>query len=215
MGESLKFDPSQMEHPDIYKVLSGVVIPRPIAWVSTMSAEGVPNVAPYSFFQPITPSPPHISFSAGSRDGVKKDTQQNIEASGEFVVNIANSDIARRMAISALDFTPEQSEFEATGLTLGECDVVSAPRVAEAPASLECQLRQMIPVGDERYGATLIIGEVVRFHVRDDLVLENYRIDFGSLDAVGRLAGDWYCATNDQYELPRSKYLRELADWFE
>jgi flavin reductase (DIM6/NTAB) family NADH-FMN oxidoreductase RutF len=211
----LKFDPSQMETPDVYKVLSGVVIPRPIAWVSTISPEGVPNVAPYSFFQPITPSPPHISFSAGSRAGEKKDTEKNIEASGEFVVNIVNSDIARRMAISALDFSPGQSEFEATGLTLGECDVVSAPRVAEAPASLECQMRQMIPVGDERYGATLIIGEVVRFHVRDDLILDNSRIDFKMLDAVGRLAGDWYCVTTDQYELPRARFQRELSDWFE
>lgn len=211
----MKFDPSQMQSPDIYKVLSGVVIPRPIAWVSTLSPDGVPNVAPYSFFQPITPSPPHISFSAGSRDGVKKDTEVNIEASGEFVVNIVNSDIARRMAISALDFTPEQNEFEASGLSLGECDVVSAPRVAEAPASLECQMRQMIPIGDERYGATLIIGEVVRFHVRDDLALDNYRIDFANLDAVGRLAGDWYCSTTEQYDLPRAKYQKELSDWFE
>jgi flavin reductase (DIM6/NTAB) family NADH-FMN oxidoreductase RutF len=204
-----------METPDIYKVLSGVVIPRPIAWVSTFGPDGVPNVAPYSFFQPITPSPPHVSFSAGSRAGETKDTERNIKASGEFVVNIVSSEIARRMAISALDFSPDQSEFEASGLTLAECEVVSAPRVAEAPASLECQLRQMIPIGDERYGATLIIGEVVRFHVRDDLALENYRIDFHSLDAVGRLAGDWYCATNDQYELPRARYQRELSDWFE
>ncbi len=215
MGSELKFDPSQMEHPDIYKVLSGVVIPRPIAWVSTFGPDGVPNVAPYSFFQPITPSPPHVSFSAGSRDGVKKDTERNIEATGEFVVNIVSSEIARRMAISALDFAPEQSEFAASGLTLAPSDCVSAPRVAEAPASLECEMRQMIPVGDERYGATLIIGEVVRFHVRDELVLENHRIDFYALDAVGRLAGDWYCATNDQYELPRSQYQRELSDWFE
>lgn len=211
----MKFDPSEMEHPDIYKVLSGVVIPRPIAWVSTFGPDGVANVAPYSFFQPITPSPPHISFSAGSRGGEKKDTEKNIDATGEFVVNIVSSEIARRMAISALDFTPEQDEFDASGLTLSACDVVSAPRVAEAPASLECQMREMIPVGDQRYGATLIIGEVVRFHVRDDLVLENYRIDFGSLDAVGRLAGDWYCATNDQYALPRARYQRELSDWFE
>jgi flavin reductase (DIM6/NTAB) family NADH-FMN oxidoreductase RutF len=211
----VKFDPGTMEHEDIYKVLSGIVVPRPIAWVSTFGPDGVANVAPFSFFQPITPSPPHISFSAGSRDGEKKDTERNIEATGDFVVNIVNSDVAKRMAISALDFKPDQNEFTATGLTLAPCEVVSAPRVAESPASLECQLRQIIPIGDERYGATLIIGEVVRFHVRDDLVLENYRIDFGSLDAVGRLAGDWYCSTSDQYELPRDRYQRELSDWFE
>jgi flavin reductase (DIM6/NTAB) family NADH-FMN oxidoreductase RutF len=211
----VKFDPGTMEHEDIYKVLSGIVVPRPIAWVSTFGPDGVANVAPFSFFQPITPSPPHISFSAGSRDGEKKDTERNIEATGDFVVNIVNSDVAKRMAISALDFNPDQNEFTATGLTLAPCEVVSAPRVAESPASLECQLRQIIPIGDERYGATLIIGEVVRFHVRDDLVLENYRIDFGSLDAVGRLAGDWYCSTSEQYELPRDRYQRELSDWFE
>ena len=211
----MKFDPGQMESPDIYKVLSGVVVPRPIAWVSTVSPDGVPNVAPYSFFQAITPSPPHISFSAGSRDGAAKDTERNIQASGEFVVNIANSDVARRMAISALDFEAHHSEFEAAGLTLASSDVVAQPRVAEAPVCLECQARQMIPVGDERYGATLIIGEVVRFHVRDDLVLDNNRIDFLALDAVGRMAGDWYCTTTDQYELPRQRYQRELSDWFE
>jgi flavin reductase (DIM6/NTAB) family NADH-FMN oxidoreductase RutF len=211
----VKFDPSQMGSPDIYKVLSGIVVPRPIAFVSTVSPDGVPNVAPYSFFQAITPSPPHISFSAGSRDGEKKDTERNIDASGEFVVNIVNSEIARRMAMSALDLPPGVSEFEAAGLTLGESDIVSAPRVAEAPASLECEVRHVLPIGDERYGATLIIGEVLRFHVRDDLVLENYRIDFKRLDAVGRLAGDWYCTTEHQYMLPRSKYEEELADWFE
>lgn len=204
-----------MESPDIYKVLSGVVVPRPIAFVSTVSPDGVPNVAPYSFFQAITPSPPHISFSAGTRGGAKKDTERNIEASGEFAVNIVNSEIARRMAMSALDLPSSVSEFEATGLTLAECDVVSAPRVAEAPASLECQVRHVLPIGDERYGATLFIGEVVRFHVRDDLVLENYRINFKRLDAVGRLAGDWYCSTENQYALPRSKYAEELSEWFE
>lgn len=215
MGGSVKFDPSRMEHPDIYKVLTGVVVPRPIAWVSTVSPDGVPNVAPYSFFQAITPSPPHISFSAGARDGEKKDSQRNIEASGEFAVNIVNGDVARRMAMSALEFQPETSEFEATGLTLADCEAIGSPRVAEAPATLECRMRHMLPVGDERYGATLIIGEVVRFHVRDDLVLENYRIDFKALDAVGRMAGDWYCSTENQYELPRPKYAEELSDWLE
>jgi flavin reductase (DIM6/NTAB) family NADH-FMN oxidoreductase RutF len=209
----VKFDPSTMQSPEIYKVLSGVVVPRPIAFVSTISPDGVPNVAPYSFFQPITPSPPHVSFSVGLRGEEKKDTLRNIEESGECVVNIVNSEIARRMAMSAIDLPAEASEFEATGLTLGECDVVRAPRVAEAPASLECQARHILPIGDERYGATLVICEVVRFHVRDELVLENYRIDFKRLDAVGRIAGDWYCTTDNQYALPRAEYEEELADW--
>jgi flavin reductase (DIM6/NTAB) family NADH-FMN oxidoreductase RutF len=211
----MQFDPATMDSQAIYKVLSGVVVPRPIAFVSTRDVSGVTNVAPFSFFLPITPSPPYVAFSCGTREDGAKDTLRNVQDTGEFVVNIVNSEIARRMAMSAVDLPPDVSEFEATGLTAVPGDVVSAPRVLESPASLECQSRQIIPIGDERYGATLIIGEVVRFHVRDDLVLESGRIDFKRLDAVGRLAGDWYCTTEHQYPLPRARYERELADWFE
>jgi flavin reductase (DIM6/NTAB) family NADH-FMN oxidoreductase RutF len=211
----MQFDPSVMESQDIYKILAGVVVPRPIAFVSTVDRDGVTNVAPFSFFLPITPSPPHIAFSAGSREGVAKDTLRNIQQTSEFVVNIVNSEIARRMAMAAIDLPAHVSEFEAAGLTEAPSEVVVAPRVAESPANLECQARQIIPIGDERYGATLILGEVVRFHVRDDLVVENGRIDFKRLDAVGRLVGDWYCTTENQYALPRARFERELADWFE
>ena len=200
----MEFRPSDMETPDVYKLLSGLVVPRPIGWASTLSPEGVHNLAPFSFFMAITSSPPHIAMSIGARDGDSKDTLRNIRDSGEFVINTVSADLGLHMSGSAVELPPDVSEFEATGLTPVPSEVVKPMRVAEAPAHLECVSQQIMPVGGEPYGAHLVIAEVVQIHVRDDLLLERNRIDLQALDAVGRLAGDWYCTTTDQYEMARS-----------
>jgi flavin reductase (DIM6/NTAB) family NADH-FMN oxidoreductase RutF len=199
----MKFDPREMDAQRVYKLMAGVIVPRPIGWTSTITPDGRDNLAPFSFFMMITSSPPHLAISIGARAGETKDTLRNIRTAGDFVINIVSADIGQQMAITAAEWPPDVDEFEKAGLTAVASDVVKARRVAESPANLECVARQIFPVGGPPYGAHLVIGEVVRLHVRDDLLLENERIDLPNLHAVGRLTGDWYCSTEEQYQLFR------------
>lgn len=197
------FDPAKMDMEGVYKILTGLVVPRPIAWVSSRSPEGVNNLAPFSFFVAITPSPPYIAISIGERGGTTKDTLRNLQAAGDFVVNTVTAEVVEAMNTTSGDWPPEVSEFDVAGLTAIPSDLVSAPRIEEAVANMECVLRQILPVGGPPYGAHLVIAEVVRVHVRDGLVLERGRIDLHALHAVGRLAGSTYASTDAQYDLPR------------
>jgi flavin reductase (DIM6/NTAB) family NADH-FMN oxidoreductase RutF len=199
----MKFDPSEMDAQRVYKLMAGVIVPRPIGWTSTITPDGRDNLAPFSFFMMITSSPPHIAISVGARDGETKDTLRNIRESGDFVINIVSADIGPQMAITAAEWPPEVNEFEKAGVTAVASDVVKARRVSESPANLECEARQIFPVGGPPYGAHLVIAEVVRIHLRDELLLERERIDLPNLHAVGRLTGDWYCSTDEQYQLLR------------
>ncbi|HEX2281312.1 MAG TPA: flavin reductase family protein [Thermomicrobiales bacterium] len=200
----MQFNPSEMEAQDVYKLMAALVVPRPIGFTSTLNPDGGNNLAPFSFFMMITSSPPHIALSIGAKDGQEKDTLRNIRHSGEFVVNTVGLGIGPQMARTAVDFPPDTDEFEVSGLTPVPSDVVKPMRVLEAPANLECVARDIRPVGGPPYSAHLVIGEVVRLHVQDQLLMERNRIDLTALDAVGRLTGDSYCSTTDQYELKRS-----------
>jgi flavin reductase (DIM6/NTAB) family NADH-FMN oxidoreductase RutF len=193
-----------MAAEDIYKLMAALIVPRPIGWTSTLSPSGINNLAPFSFFMMITSSPPHIAISIGAREGETKDTLRNIRHTGEFVLNTVSAGIGQQMAITAADWPSDVSEFDATGLTPVPSEVVRPMRVAEAPANLECVSRDIMAVGGPPYGAHLVIAEVVQIHVRDDLLMERNRIDLQKLDAVGRLTGDWYCSTTDQYKLKRN-----------
>lgn len=199
----MEFDPREIDPQLSYKLMASVIVPRPIGWTSTIDAEGRFNLAPFSFFMMITSSPPHLAISVGARDGEEKDTLRNIRAGGEFVINTVSAELGPQMAYTAGEWPLAVDEFVAGKLTPVPSAVVRPPRVAEAPANLECVVRQILPVGGPPYGAHLIIGEVVRIHIRDDLLLENNRIDLLRLNAVGRLTGDWYCETTEQYELKR------------
>ena len=201
----MQFDPSQLDAQLAYKLLASLVVPRPIGWASSVSADGRHNLAPFSFYMMITSTPPHIAISVGARDGLEKDTLRNIRATGEFVINVVSAEVGPRMAITAAEWPADVDEFDAAGLTALPSAVVQPPRVAEAPAHLECVAREIVPVGDLPYGAHLVIAEVVRIHIRDELLLENNRIDLARLHAVGRLTGDWYCSTAEQYQLPRPR----------
>jgi flavin reductase (DIM6/NTAB) family NADH-FMN oxidoreductase RutF len=208
----VEFKAGETETQDIYKLLTGLVVPRPIGWASTLSPEGVHNLAPFSFFIALTPSPPHIALSIGTREGETKDTLTNIRHNGEFVLNTVSAELGLQMSGTAVELAPDISEFEAAGLTPAPSVTVKPMRVAEAPAHLECVSRQIIPVGGPPYGGHLVIAEVLHIHVRDDILLDRNRIDLQALNAVGRLAGDWYCTTTDQYEMVRSlEPLRQRA----
>jgi len=192
--------PESASARDVYQKLVEVVTPRPIAWVSTVDAQGRVNLAPYSFFNVFGSSPPVVVFSPGlKRDGSKKDTLNNIEATGEFVVNVAVETVAEAVNASSAEFPAGQSEAEHSGLTLAPSERVKPPRIAESPAHLECKLTQVLPVGT----GNLVIGEVVLIHVEDSLLDPSGHVDPLRLRTIGRLGGDHYCRTSDLFSLGR------------
>lgn len=191
---------------NFYRVLTGVVVPRPIAFVSTISPEGVTNLAPYSFFNAVASNPPTLVFSSSRHTGHKeKDTLANVEATGEFVVNVVVDDIAEAMNRTAAEFPATVSEFEIAGLTPAPSVKIRPPRVAESPVNMECRLQQVINLGSGEQQHGLVIGEVVLLHIRDDLI-DGHRINHHLLKPTGRLAGSMYCHTAEVFEMTRPVY---------
>ena len=198
------FDVSTLSSRDAYRLMIGSVLPRPIAWVSTVSAAGQGNLAPFSFFTAITSAPPTICFSTSHRGGGPKDTLRNVRETGEFVVNVVDEAVAEAMNLTSEEAPPEVDELPAAKLTPAPSRLVRPHGVAEAPIRMECRLDRLVEVGREPDGATLVLGEIVAWHVRDELFdAERMRIRIDELHAVGRLAGDWYTRTRDQFEMVR------------
>lgn len=192
-------DPDSIDPRDCYKLLIGSVVPRPIAWTSTISPDNVRNLAPFSFFTVASRNPPTLCISIGPRtneDQPTKDTLDNIRETREFVINIVSLPLSNTMHESAKSHPPGADEFEKAGLTPAPCEVVGAPRVAEAGVSMECILDRVLPVGEDH----LVLGRMVRFHVRDCLY-DDGRIDVAKLQPLGRLAGD-YTRVETIFELP-------------
>jgi flavin reductase (DIM6/NTAB) family NADH-FMN oxidoreductase RutF len=200
----MEIDPKALEPDLCYKLVIGCVVPRPIAVVSTVSVEGLPNVAPFSYFTVASHTPLSLAFTVGGPkpDGAIKDTLRNalfVEDGGvgEFVVNIADESYAAGMARTGESLAHGESEFHHAGLTPAPSLVVKPPRVGEASVSFECRTTHVIPIG----AARLIIGEVRHIHVRDHLVDDRYRIDHDQLAAIGRMAGNDYVRTRDRFEI--------------
>jgi flavin reductase (DIM6/NTAB) family NADH-FMN oxidoreductase RutF len=199
----MEFDPAALPPNAMYKLLISSVVPRPIAWVSTVDAAGVRNLAPFSYFMAITDEPPTIAFASSyrgaGRDG-KKDTLRNVEATREFVVNVVDDERAAQMNVTSGDYPPEVDEFDVAGLTAAPSTRLCAPRVAQAPIAMECELDRIVPVGR----ANLVLGRIVCLHVRDDLYdAATGRIDMPRLRPVGRLAGNLYTHVHDIFEMKR------------
>jgi flavin reductase (DIM6/NTAB) family NADH-FMN oxidoreductase RutF len=189
---------------DVYHTLVGVVTPRPIAWVTSLDRDGRVNLAPFSFFNAFGSNPPVVVFSpTRRRDGTKKDTLLNVEATGEFVVNVAVEALAGQVNLSSKELPPGESEVDLTGLSLRPSLKVKPPRLAESPVNLECRLHQIVPVGDGPLSASLVIGEVLLFHVADAVLGENGRVDPRKLRTIARLGGDFYCRSTDLFEMKR------------
>ena len=198
----MQFDPQIVAPQTIYKLLIGCVVPRPIAWVSSLSADMIPNLAPFSFFMAVCNDPPTLAFSSGRRAGHKKDTVQNIEHTQDFVVNLVDDALAEQMNLTSGEYPQEIDEFALTGLTAAPSVKVKAPRVLESPINLECRVVQILPVGHGPH--SLVLGEIVYFHIRDDLYNPNTgRIDMHHLHPVGRLAGNLYSHVHDIFEMKR------------
>ena len=197
-------DFTTLEPRHAYGWMAGLITPRPIAWVSTVSAEGRTNLAPFSFFNGVTASPPTLLFSAvNNRGGVKKDTVRNIEAVPEFVVNIVPHALAGPMNDCAALLPHGESEFEAFNIEAAPSAKVRPPRVAAVPAAFECVLHQIVPVGEGAGGASLVIGRIVALHVNDAVLGAGGGIDAGKLDAIGRLGGDDYVTTRERFTVKR------------
>lgn len=203
----MQIDPTQQSEANNYKLLTNIVVPRPIAWITSLNADGVVNLAPFSFFNAIASDPVYVAVSIGLRDsGAPKDTTENIESRREFVVNFVTEDLLAAMNISAADFPPSESELNAARLHAAPAARIKAPRLAEAQASLECQLFQAVALGT----STLFIGEVVMFHVADHLLGPRMHIDHFA--PIGRLGSpSVYCRTTDRIELPRISYSQWLS----
>jgi flavin reductase (DIM6/NTAB) family NADH-FMN oxidoreductase RutF len=195
-------DPKAVPPIVSYRVLAGSIVPRPIAFVSTLSPSGVNNLAPFSFFNAVCGDPPVVLFCPVWRDP-PKDTLANIRANREFVINIVNEEIVAAMNVCAAEFPSDVDEFQMSGLTPVACDAVKAMRVAESPVSMECSLMQIVEVGSGPMSGNIVIGEVVRFHVNDAIIDQQFKIDAAKLKAVGRMSGYEYATTRDRFSLVR------------
>ncbi|HEY9713159.1 MAG TPA: flavin reductase family protein [Chroococcales cyanobacterium] len=202
---------SETSQPLLYKIMIGSVLPRPIAWVSSINREGKTNLAPFSFFNAVGSNPPMICFSPGYGEmeetaigpRVKpKDTLKNITEVGEFVVNIVSRPLAEKMNQTSADYPAGLSEFDAAGVTAAPSHLVAAPRVAESLINMECKLFQIVRLGDKIGSGSLIIGEVVCFHL-DDRVYKDGQIDPDVLQPIGRMAGALYSTVCDRFEMRR------------
>jgi flavin reductase (DIM6/NTAB) family NADH-FMN oxidoreductase RutF len=200
----LAIDPAKQAPNDIYKLMVGAIVPRPIALVSTVDEANVRNLAPFSYFTACSSNPPVVVFCPIMRPlpPGAKDTLRNIIATREFVVNIVSEEFAGGMNATAAQVPPEVDEFELSGLTPVPSDLIKPPRVAESHIHMECRLLQIVQVSDQPGGGSLVLGEVLRFHVREDL-FENFRIDPDKLRAIGRMAGSTYIRTTDRFDLER------------
>lgn len=200
--------PQQLPHREFYRILLSAVAPRPIAWVSTISADGRPNLAPFSFFNVVSAQPPLLGFSPALRrleqGHVSKDTLRNIRETREFAINIVTFAVAEAMNLTSGEYEPSVNEFELAKLTIRPSQRVRPPQVAESPLSFECKLYQIMDFGTEAPSGSFVIGEVVAVHVSDD-VLKEGRLDPGALDLVGRMSGAQYCRTTERFELDRPR----------
>ncbi len=188
-----------------YKILIGSVLPRPIGWISTVDAEGRPNLAPFSFFNAVCSNPPHVLFCPSIRatDRTTKDTLNNVRATGEFVVNIVTEALAEAMNVTATEFPSEVNEFEVAGVRQMPSVAVSPPRVAESPIHFECRVAHILDLGHEPGGGSVVVGRVVHLHVSDEVLFDGDKIDLQALKPVGRLAGAAYCRVTDVFEIQR------------
>lgn len=197
----MKINPESLNNFQLHELFMSAILPRPIAFVSTIGDDGVFNLAPYSSFAPIGLMPAlvclHISWKTG---GQKKDTLVNIESTKEFVINIVNESLAEAMNQTGLEYPPEVDEFTEVGLTPAKSEVVKPPLVAESPVNMECKLNQILEFGTVPSGGHVVIGEVILVHVKDEL-WNGVDIDVSKLKPIGRLGAQLYCRMTDIFEM--------------
>jgi flavin reductase (DIM6/NTAB) family NADH-FMN oxidoreductase RutF len=198
---TVTIDPSDLDPRDAYRLFISSVVPRPIAWVSTICRDGSLNLAPFSFFNGVGGQPPTIMFSVSLRAGSDKDTLRNVRDGREFVLHIVDERLAEKMNATSGEYSYGDSEFAHAGLTTAKSVIVAPPRVAEAAIAMECRVIQIVPVGNT--GNTIVIGEIVLYHLRDGLLRNGYLVDATLLKPVARLGGEEYATLGRVFKMPR------------
>ncbi len=200
----MQFETAKLTPQENYKLLIGGILPRPIAWVSSISPEGDVNLAPFSFFTVASANPPVVCFNPMyNQDGQAKDTLKNIREQGEFVINTVSASHLEVMNKSCHNLPREQDEFDYAGIEKAQSSFVKPPRVADAVVSFECKLKQIVDLGDDALSGHLILGDVLAVHVADDAVFDG-KINSDKLDAIARMSGLDYSLTRDRIQLARS-----------
>jgi flavin reductase (DIM6/NTAB) family NADH-FMN oxidoreductase RutF len=205
----MKYDfSSELDWLESHELLVSFVVPRPIALVSTVSENNVFNVAPFSFFGAMSckPAVVYLGISIRKRKEEEKDTIRNIRYAKDFAINVVNEDLAESMNKCAADYPHDISEFDKAGLTPKKADLIKSPIVAESPINMECKLLQIIRFGEYPDSSDVVIGEILRAHIRDDLLVDR-RIDMKGVNAIARLNLDLYCRTREIFELEKAKVI--------
>ena len=206
----MEFNFETLDPRERYKLLIGSVVPRPIALVTSIDEKGVYNAAPFSFFNCFSHDPPILIIGIEERAGAPKDTVRNIRATREFVVNVVSEAIAERQNICAVDFPPGVDELKHAKLTAVPSSAVKSPRIAESPVNMECKLVEELRFG-ENGKRSIIVGEVLRFHIHDDVLGERNHVLIDKLKPVGRLSGNAYAHVTDRFDVKRIDYATWLA----
>lgn len=203
----LNLDPKTLPIPKLHQYLLGAVGPRPIAFASTIDADGNSNLAPFSFFNVFSANPPIMIFSPArsGRTNETKDTYKNVKVVPEVVINVVNYDIVHQMSLASSPYAPGISEFTKAGFTPIPSDLIKPMRVAESPVQFECKVNQVIELGMEGGAGNLIVCEVVKIHIHEDVLDENGMIDQHKIDLVSRMGGNWYCRAdkNSMFEITK------------
>jgi flavin reductase (DIM6/NTAB) family NADH-FMN oxidoreductase RutF len=200
VGGYLTIDPKDVPTPRLHGYLQGVVAPRPIALASTIDGEGKINLSPFSFFNLFSTRPPILIFSPSRRvrDNTTKDTLENVRQVSQVVINIVNYSMVEQVSLASCEYAKGVNEFEKAGLTMLPSTRVKPPRVAESPASFECHVKQIIPLGEEGGAGNLILCEVLLAHIKENILDDAGQIDPQRLDAVARMGGDFYCRAHGE-----------------
>ena len=200
----MEFNPDQLQQKDIYKLLTGLIIPRPIAWVSTINENGIVNLAPFSYFNAVGDDPPHLMFSVSRSGNLNKDTLTNILKNKEFVVNMVTEELAEKMNLTAHPLQSHESEFEFADVKSSPSTKVKPPLVAESPVSMECVLVHHYNLEQHKNGgSTIIIGRVVHFHIDDNVLLDNFHVNLENYKPISRLAGSNYAKLGSLFTIKR------------
>ncbi len=200
----MQFEPRELEQTAIYKLLTGIVIPRPIGWISTISEDGINNLAPFSYFNAVGDDPPHVMFSTVHSNNSNKDTLNNVLATKQFVVNMVTEDLVEQMNLTSQPIAANESEFELAGLTPIASSLVKPPRVKECKITMECEMVHHYKLENSKTGgATIVIGKIVLFHIDESVLLENYKINVETYKPVARLAGSNYSKLGEIFSIKR------------
>lgn len=195
----IAIDPTALDPTETHKLTIGTIVPRPIAWTTSVDGDGRVNLAPFSYFMACHSYLPAVAVSIGSRAGKPKDTRANILATGEFVVNIATAALVDAVNVSAADFPHDISELDVLGLETMPSVKVRPPRVAASPIHIECVVLHALTLGDEPRASTLFVGRIVQWHIRSDLLDDGYRVDQAKIEALARMGGPFYTVARDPF----------------